>query len=270
MRFLLKILSLGGSEDGRLLASAAQDGSIRVWSYDRLTSGSLELKGHRSAALIAWSSSSLYSASLDGTVRRWDVIKGEELIGVLLGSECLCIACHEECIVVGTKDNRVHALNPMDLSVIWTKSFVFEVNDILLRNGEVILACGDGRLRVYNPSMDDLTACVHAHPASLYCLAKGKSDRIAVGAADAIISLWNPLDWCAEQVNYHLEWPVRSMAWNPKGTLLACASDDPFIEVIGGQRISAPGVTAVTWRGNRQLVYGQQDGKDSLLVFHDT
>src|SRR5688500_13733291 len=74
------ILSVAYSPDGRLLASASRDGTIKIWNVET-GDEQTTLEGHSGQVLrLAFGSNNLLaSAGADKTVRLWDIAAGESI-----------------------------------------------------------------------------------------------------------------------------------------------------------------------------------------------
>ncbi|KAL6838989.1 hypothetical protein ACP4OV_031216 [Aristida adscensionis] len=57
----------------------------------------------------------------------------------------------------------------------------------------------------------------------------------AVGSADSLVSLWNVKELLCIKTFTKLEWPVRTVSFNHTGEFIACASEDPFIDIANVQ-----------------------------------
>lgn len=76
-----KIMDLAYSAKAERVASASWDGSIGLWPLPEVAEEPIFLKGHAqgvNSVVFSDDGTALYSASVDGTVRVWDVASGSE------------------------------------------------------------------------------------------------------------------------------------------------------------------------------------------------
>ena len=150
------VYSAAISVDGRLVASASEDGSVRVWT-SITNSVVLALKGHGHPVWdVSWSFEGVYlaSASYDSTARLWSMNMHYPLrIFVGHQGDVDCVKFHPNCnyIATGGADrtirlwdlsvgNQVRVLRGHRTSV--TALAFFPENDMLIsgaENGEVLL-----------------------------------------------------------------------------------------------------------------------------------
>lgn len=74
--------------------------------------------------------------------------------------------------------------------------------------------------------------CIQAHPGNCICIEFHPSGKyFAVGAADAVVSLWDVQELACIRTFTSLDWPVRAISFNYDGSLIASASEDLLIDV---------------------------------------
>ena len=124
------------------IATGGEDNMIRVWSKD----GKLliEIKGHDYSVMsLCWSKDGthIFSASMDGTIRKWQLIDGKEVF-VLRGHT------HTVTSICVSLDGRHLVSASADCSVrVWNMKTNQQVGDPLLHDDELftVVVSSDGR-----------------------------------------------------------------------------------------------------------------------------
>lgn len=177
-----KVMGLAASPD--LIASASWDGTIGLWPRDG--SPPRILRGHRGGVnAVAFSADfqTLYSTGTDGTLRAWDVAKGQEIRQILRHG--------------------------------------FGINELVLNHDEGWLAYGavDGVTRIIEAEtgtqLHDFT--LERRPILALALAPD-GNRLAVGDGDGYIMVVDTENWrITQDFRATLQGPIWALAFSPDG-----------------------------------------------------
>lgn len=197
------VRSVAFSSDGKLLASASSDETIRLWSAD--TDQCLRtLRGHAQRVWsIAFSPDDrlLASGGEDRTVRLWDVASGEELR------------------IVGEHDHKVRSVSFSPCGQ------------------RVASASHDGTVKIWRVEDGTLEGVLRPpgeHRDAVWSLAHGPDgSTLASGHRDGVARLWSTSDGqCIREIRGHDRGhPILSLAYDPPGESLATASADTTVRI---------------------------------------
>jgi WD40 repeat protein/serine/threonine protein kinase len=200
------VRSLAYSKDGSWLASAGDDGTIRLWRAGdgRLTKS---LSGHVGTvfALAFAADGHLASAGTDGSVKLWHTPSG---------------------------------------SVVHTfRGHVGEVGGVAFRRDGNHVASGgsDGTVRIWDTRSGHEDLVLRGHEGGVFAVAFGSGEIIASAGADGTIRLWNAVTGQAGDVLRGHEQAVRCLAFSHDGTKLVSGGADRTIrvwDVAGAQQLA--------------------------------
>lgn len=236
-----KVHSVDWNCDGRRLASGSYDKMVAVYNLerDRLSKETL-FRGHtESVDQLCWHPKLpdiLGTASLDKTVRFWDVRTNRCVSTIATKGENInmCWSPDGKTVAVGDKQDLVTFIDFRAKKIRQEQKFAFEVNEISWNNDNDLffLTSGTGKVHVLSYPQLATQAILSAHPATCISIEFDRTgNHFAVGAGDAMVSIWDANHLCCLRTVNRLEYPARTISFSFDSKLLASASEDLTIDI---------------------------------------
>jgi hypothetical protein len=259
------------SPDGRLLASAADDGRVRLWEVE---TGTLvrTLTGHIGGYGVAFSPNGklLASAGMDTKVRLWEVETGK-LVHTLTGYGGRMTG------VAFSPNGKLLAFTGNDKLVrLWkvaTGKPVHKLTDRYLivaggvafsPDGHLLAAArNDKAVRLWDVATGAPVRTVIDDPGTLSCVAFSPDGHLLAGAGnDKAVRFWEVATGTLVRTLAGHTGTVWGVAFSPDGTLLASAGDDEAVRLWE----VATGTLVRTLIGHAHTVWGVAFSPDGTLL----
>jgi WD40 repeat protein/tRNA A-37 threonylcarbamoyl transferase component Bud32 len=264
------IRSIAFAPSGAVLASSADDGTVRLWRVaDGAPQRILEYTAPVWSVAFSPDGKTFASGSNDGTVRLWQVTDGT-IVRVLEGHTGVIFG------VAFSPDGRILASASGDSSVrLWQVS-----NGAFLRallghegavhgvafspDGEMLASTSDdGTLRVWQVDDGSAVIVLPAYETALLGVAFSPDGAfLASGTADGKVQLWRHSDWTLARTLEKHTGPVWAVAFSPDGEMLASASEDGTVRL---WQVSAEMRSRELW-GHRWPAYSVAFSPDGTLL----
>lgn len=237
------VLGLSFSPDGETLASASQDGTIKLWNWQNQTLIKT-LIGHTSwlsGVNFSPDGQTIVSTSADRTIKVWST--GGELLQTLSGDRSWVLSANFSPIglnlVSGSADGKIKIWErPSNTSLFesqptsiftghssWATSVAFSPDA-----RSIVSASADKTVKIWDLK-GELLHTLDRHLASVWDIAYSPDGRLLASASqDGTINLWqNDGKWLRSLEGHENE--VNAVAFSPDSQLIASASDDDTVKI---------------------------------------
>jgi WD40 repeat protein len=263
------VISVAFSPDGKTLASAGSDKSIKLWNL-QTRKASATLSGHSDWVLsVAFSpdGKTLASASGDNTIKLWN-LQTQKPIATFTGHigriRTVAFSPDGKTLASASYDKTIKLWNLQTRKASATLSghsnSVYSV--AFSPDGNTLASAGsDKTIKLWNLQTRKASATLSGHSNSVYSVAFSlDGNTLASAGSDNIIQLWNlQTRKSIATLTGHSNW-VLSVAFSPDGKTLASASGDNTIKLWNLQT-RKPIATFTGYIGPISTVAFSPDGK---------
>jgi len=263
-----QVNSIAFSDDGKFLASASLDRTIKIW--DLATGKSIrDLTGHLSnVSALAFSSDSRFiaSGSTDKTVKLWDVQSGKAIRtfeGHFTLISSIAFSPDRKTIASGSYDNSIKLWDIKSGKATFTLTgHASEVTGVAFSpDGKLLASCSrDKTIKLWDPQTGQLTRTLEGHAADVFAIAFNPDGRSLVsGSYDKTLRIWDPQTGSSTRTLVGHSSPVVAVAYSTDGRFIVSGGEDASAKLWSPDS-SQPLCTLVTFNEGGEWLVISLDG----------
>jgi WD40 repeat protein len=230
------------SPDGKRLAGAGDDKTVKVWEMtgDREP---LTLTGHtaRVTAVVFLPEDRVASASIDGTLRVWDLAKGQSIhtFGPYAhGLTDLALSADGRRLAFLSVDFKLRMWDTVDGGEPVGLDESQQCRSVAFGpDGRLATGMFDGSVHLWDAQLSKKTLVIRGHTGLVQCVAfSPDGSRLASGGEDHTVKVWDGQSGLEALTLKGHTALVNSVAFSPDGRRLASASRDGTVRIYDAPR----------------------------------
>ncbi|KIW32636.1 uncharacterized protein PV07_04166 [Cladophialophora immunda] len=236
-----RVNAVAFSAGGEKLASASDEGTIKIWDLGRVQCVQTLTEHSGGVAAVAFSKKSalLASASDDGTIKRWDADNGKCIqtlkIHKIYTPRAHRVAfspdgCHFVAFQNGDAVRIWNTSNGMCVLILEHHSQLYSA--ALSFDGAKLASASDGTIKIWDSTGGQCLQTLRGHHIGVVsALAFSHDGKLLVSASrDGIINIWN-VDSGEHVRQLKDKLPALSIAFSPEGTQMVLGTVDGTIKI---------------------------------------
>jgi serine/threonine protein kinase len=231
------IWSVKFSPDGKTVATAIDDGTVRLWTDGSVSSTINAHHGTVWAVAFSPDGRLLATASDDGTAKIWDVASGDERMPLKHTTAVRTVAfdCTGTKVATGGRDGNLHVWNAVDGKELYTaKGHTGTIVKVAFSPDARMIASasGDKTVKIWNTETGKEQVSLIGHTGAVYGVAFSPDSKlVASGGWDKTVRLWEASSGKElAKLEGHTQ-DVWSVCFAPDGRTLASGSEDRTLKL---------------------------------------